>query len=226
MIHVFNCAKEACALPGRACLECGKVCSQIDCEPCKHVCDECGKTFKGFFDKPLSTYVVVKVILAAMQLYFCYSALSMKSMKNCSPSGAIVDGPTWLQIQMGFACVHLLFSPYFQSRIWQKVAEKFRERHFSLEGGDTVPQRTIYESFREVFLYDIGVLFYALILVLSLVWSLKGTAYARCDADGSIGWASYIGVCFFWVAVIYNFCYYYCGCCAGSVQLSDLTALE
>mmetsp|Transcript_28766 Transcript_28766/g.67661 ORF Transcript_28766/g.67661 Transcript_28766/m.67661 type:complete len:229 (+) Transcript_28766:55-741(+) len=228
MIHVFTCAKEVCALPGKACIECGKVCSKIDCEPCRQVCTECGQTFSAFFDKPLSTYVVIKVILASMQLYFCYAASGGPSIKDCKPKGAWVDGPTWLQVQMGFACVHLLFSPYFQSRIWQRVKDKLTERQFQLEGGNTVPQKAIYESFKEVFLYDLGVLLYAVILCASLAWSWQGTEYRICSEEvyGYISAASSVGISFFWIAVIYNFCYYYCGCCASSVQLSNPNALE
>ncbi|OLP78422.1 hypothetical protein AK812_SmicGene41398 [Symbiodinium microadriaticum] len=214
MIHVFTCAKEVCALPGKACIECGKVCSKIDCEPCRQVCTECGQTFSAFFDKPLS-----EMAASARK-----KAIEVMSRKR----GAWVDGPTWLQVQMGFACVHLLFSPYFQSRIWQRVKDKLTERQFQLAGGNTVPQQAIYASFKEVFLYDLGVLLYAVILCASLAWSWQGTSYRICGEEvyGYISAASSIGISFFWIAVIYNFCYYYCGCCASSVQLSNPNALE
>eukprot|EP00435_Cladocopium_sp_Y103_P073158 s308_g42.t1 len=226
MIHVFNCAKEVCALPGKACVECGKVCSQINCEPCKQCCDECGKVVSTFWDRPLSTYVALKVIMAAAQIYFCASALSDESLKSCNAEakGGWVSGETWVQVQMGFAIVHLLFAPYFQSRVWRMVSEKLREGQFRLEPGFVVPQQIIFASFKEVFLYDLGILVYAMILCASFVWSMNGSSSMVgrfCDPGGNCGSASYLGLCFFWLAVVYNFCYYFCGCCASSVQLTD-----
>lgn len=226
MIHVFNCAKEVCALPGKACVECGKVCSQINCEPCKQCCDECGKFVSSYWDRPLSTYVILKVLMASAQLYFCAAALGTKIIKSCPAErqGGWVSGETWLQIQMGFAIVHILFAPYFQSRIWTQVSKKLREGQYRLERGFKVPQNIVFESFREVFLYDLGILLYAAILTGSFVWSLQGgnsMVGSACDPEGSSGWAAWIGQSFFWVAVIYNFCYYYCGCCASSVELTD-----
>eukprot|EP00931_Biecheleriopsis_adriatica_P042180 TRINITY_DN24046_c0_g1_i1.p1 TRINITY_DN24046_c0_g1~~TRINITY_DN24046_c0_g1_i1.p1 ORF type:complete len:247 (+),score=49.21 TRINITY_DN24046_c0_g1_i1:51-791(+) len=228
MIYVFDCTKEVCALPGKACVECGKACSQINCEPCVNLCNECGNSFSYFMDKPLSTYVVIKVLLASLELYYCYTAFSDPLIKQCTMEGAPVQGATWLQVQMGFSIVHVIFSPYFQHRVWKKIAEKMKEQP-ALTQGAAIPSDVVYASFKEVFLYDLGVLFYALLLTISFVWSWKGSTWVAsnpkfCDPGGAAGSAAYIGMCFFWVAVVYNFCYYYCGCCASSVKLRNPAA--
>ncbi|CAJ1368140.1 unnamed protein product [Effrenium voratum] len=204
MIHVFNCAKDACALPGKACVECGKVCSQINCKPCQDACSELGNAFQTFWDKPLSTYVVVKVLMASGMIYYCYSAMSTEAIKSCHAvkQGNWVEGETWLTIQMGFAIVHLIFAPYFQTRIWNKMLEKLKEGRVQLGPDNTVPAYVVHESFKEVFLYDLGVLFYAMIMAASFVWSVAGSnsMTGACDPGGNSGAAAYFGLCFFWLA--------------------------
>jgi len=226
MIHVFECAKETCALPGKACVECGKVAASVNCEPCVNCCNALGTSFSNFMDKPLSTYVVVKILLGSTMLYFSYSAYTSPEVKNCQVDGALVDLSMWLQVQMVLAAVHLVFAPYFQLKIWRSVMTKMQNQP-ALAQGDAIPATVIYDSFKEVFLHDLGVLFYFLVLIFSFIWSsFYGSWYGKgnhafCDPGGNAGQSSYWGLTFFWVAVIYNFCYYYCGCCAGSVKLRD-----
>ena len=44
--------------------------------------------------------------------------------------------------------MHLLFAPYFQSRVWRKISEKLREGHARLERGYVVEQRVIFEPWQ------------------------------------------------------------------------------
>ena len=53
------------------------MCSQINCEPCKQCCDECGKLVSTYWDRPLSTYVVIKVLMSSMMIYYCHSAFKI-----------------------------------------------------------------------------------------------------------------------------------------------------
>lgn len=158
-------------------------------------------------------------------LYSCVAASGNPLISKCvMGEGSPVDLQTWLQVQMAFAAVHLLFAPYFQYKVWKSVVQKIREKPDLLEDS-TIRSSVIYDSFKEVFLYDLGILSYAVILVVSFVWSFKGSDWVKggssqyCDPDGQSTQASYFGRCFFWLALFYNFCYYYCGCCASSVQL-------
>eukprot|EP00928_Gymnodinium_smaydae_P053285 TRINITY_DN37312_c0_g1_i1.p2 TRINITY_DN37312_c0_g1~~TRINITY_DN37312_c0_g1_i1.p2 ORF type:complete len:252 (-),score=55.92 TRINITY_DN37312_c0_g1_i1:155-910(-) len=230
MIYIFNCVKEICSLPGKACQECGNICAQINCEPLQNGCTECGKSCSSFMERPLSTYVVIKVLLAVAQLYSCYGALSGKAaLALCRmPAESPVDLKTWLQVQAAFAVAHLLFAPYFQTKVWSKMLQKLRERGSAPKNpGEplTVPGELVHGSFREVFLHDLGVLFYAIILLANLVWSYMGSGWvvegANCDPQQYPSYAAYYGMCFFWAAILYNACYYYCSCCAGSVQLQN-----
>mmetsp|Transcript_4419 Transcript_4419/g.7049 ORF Transcript_4419/g.7049 Transcript_4419/m.7049 type:complete len:264 (-) Transcript_4419:214-1005(-) len=245
MIHVFNCAKEVCSLPGQACIACGNCASQINCD----CCTECGKSFSNFMDKPLSTYVVIKVLLALTMLYYSYAAFSDPASQKCELSkDASVGLSTWLQVQMAFAGMHIIFAPYFQYQVWLKMMEKLQDPQSSAAmrftragqaagsvlgagsatGSNYVPGIVIHESFKEVLLYDIGILFYVAVLLASFIWSYLGATWfagghdhAHCNAGGNTGSSAYFGMCFFWAALLYNGCYYYCGCCAGSVQLRD-----
>lgn len=159
-------------------------------------------------------------------LYSCITASGSPLISKCVMGvGSPVDLQTWLQVQTAFAAVHLVFAPYFQYKVWKSVVQKMRESP-DLLVDNTIPSLVIYDSFREVFLHDLGILFYAVVLVASYIWSWKGSDWVNdgssrqyCDPGGESTHASYFGRCFFWVAVLYNFSYYYCGCCASSVQL-------
>mmetsp|Transcript_53359 Transcript_53359/g.95773 ORF Transcript_53359/g.95773 Transcript_53359/m.95773 type:complete len:252 (-) Transcript_53359:116-871(-) len=226
MIHVFECAKETCSLPGKACVECGKLAQSVNCEPCVNCCTALGQSFSNFMDKPLSTYVVIKILLSSCMFYYSYAGYSTPASKKCDVSGAPVSVVMWLTVQMIFAAIHLVFAPYFQFRVWSKISTKMQEQP-ALAEGEALPSSVIYESFKEVFLHDLGILFYFVVLVGSFIWSCcygswyAGGVHAYCDPQGNASTSSYWGLSFFWVAVTYNFCYYYCGCCAGSVKLRD-----
>jgi len=86
--------------------------------------------------------------------------------------------------------------------------------------------KTIFQgAFKDVFLNDLGVLFYFLAMLASFVWSWQGGTWIKsgsaiCSTGGDAGWTYYLGLCTFWVAFLYSFFWYCCPCCASSVQLS------
>jgi len=221
MIHVFSCAKEICSLPGKACVEVGKCCGQINCQPIMDCCLEFGKCFTSFMDRPLSTYVFAKVILGIAQLGACYMALQAPGLPLCKLD-APVEMSMWLNVQMGFAICHLLAAPYFQIKVWNKSEKELPELG---PPPVTVPAATVHAAFKEVFLYDLGILTYAIVVTISYAWSTKGAdwisaAGTTCSLDGYPGYAYQFGQCFFWLALLYNGSYFFCSCCAGSVTIS------
>eukprot|EP00747_Dinoflagellata_sp_TGD_P179645 gnl/TRDRNA2_/TRDRNA2_30764_c0_seq1.p1 gnl/TRDRNA2_/TRDRNA2_30764_c0~~gnl/TRDRNA2_/TRDRNA2_30764_c0_seq1.p1 ORF type:complete len:244 (-),score=31.29 gnl/TRDRNA2_/TRDRNA2_30764_c0_seq1:116-847(-) len=229
MIHVFNCAKEACSLPGKACTACGQVCGNINCEPVKDCCSVLGDSCTNFMERPLSTYVIIKAALGLKELYSCYMSFTDPEIAECKMPdglGQSVGMQNWLYGQLGFTSLHLLMAPYFQIRLWQKLKADIQQLPQSSPGPVKVPGSTVYESFKFVFLHDIGICLYCFALLLSLIWSYLGQTWIAggegCNPGGHPMTACYYGMTFFWVALLYNGSYYLCGCCASSVELRQL----
>lgn len=182
--------------------------------------------------QPLSTYVVLKLACAGATAFCAYMASADTEIAKCNwPSGAWVGITTWLYAQMGFCVVHVFFAPYFQTRVLAKIKEDLGSGGGAGKepGSIIVPGQKVHDSFKAVFLHDLGVLFYACVLVASFVWSYEGAIWvsesreigsnSSCDPDSYTSQACWFGQAFFFIAVMYTGCYYLCGCCARSVEL-------
>mmetsp|Transcript_86681 Transcript_86681/g.240377 ORF Transcript_86681/g.240377 Transcript_86681/m.240377 type:complete len:298 (-) Transcript_86681:160-1053(-) len=228
MIYVFTCVKEICGLPGKLCTECSKLCNQLNCQPCQEVCDAAANCCRGFLDKPLSSYVLITSGLSFGELASCASAFNAPELRGCEVRTSDSPGPevgvhSWLVGQMAFAGINLLFAPYFQNQVWHNLVEQVQ----SLGPAQAkVPKKVVQNSFKHVFLHDFGVLFYFFTLIGSFIWSLHGQEWRyrgpSCNPDGATEWAAYLGTCLFWVAFFYSLCWYWCECCARSVDPSAL----
>jgi len=220
MIYVFNGAKEICSLPGRACTACGECLGQMNCEPLKNVCSGLGACFVTFLDKPLSTYVLVKALLSALLLVKCFLALSEPGLSLCVMQP--VDITTWLYVMTSLGFLHLFFAPYFQVRVWHQLEKSIADQ----PPGDqpiTIPATTVHEAFKEVFLHDVGILFYFCVLVFAYIWAWLGSSWLDsslgCILEGHPAATIDLTYAICYLAAIYTSLYYFCSCCAGSVQL-------
>jgi len=221
MIYIFQGVQGICSLPGMACRACGDCCAKMNCKPIMECCNACGKGCTHFMERPLSTYVIVSILMGGAAVYM--------------GQGNIV-------VQV-FGIVNILFAFYFQYKVWQRIMEMketFVEEEAKgpgmrqkLAGGiaqvrqgvrgeqgeeapptDTpaadkgkmrVPRETVQAAFKKVFLEDLVVLGFFLALLGMVAYSFQsGTSW---------------GSGFFGVAFIYAFSWYCCKCCAGTVQV-------
>uniref|UniRef100_A0A7S4Q0A8 Uncharacterized protein n=1 Tax=Alexandrium monilatum TaxID=311494 RepID=A0A7S4Q0A8_9DINO len=219
MIYIFNCAKEICGLPARACHAFSQLCDYINCQPCQDACEVLANCCRGFTDKPLSSYVILTGLLSICELVLCLSAFNSPMLEGCTVRSHTmkVGVRSWLVIQIGFAGLNLLFAPYFQGQVWQNILVEVQTTGLRGKIGKDVVQG----SFKHVFLHDFGVLFYFFALVASFLWSMSGSHWqfkAYCNPDGSVANAAWFGMCLFWVAALYSLAWYWCSCCARSVD--------
>mmetsp|Transcript_119666 Transcript_119666/g.334003 ORF Transcript_119666/g.334003 Transcript_119666/m.334003 type:complete len:438 (+) Transcript_119666:70-1383(+) len=216
MIYVFNCAREACALPGKLCEECARCCDQLDCRPCEEFAKQCSEACSNYLNKPLGTYVLVALALSGAELFFCLTALLQPDLlSQCvlapGSSGTQVGIKHWLYVQLSLAWLNLIFAPYIQQRLWRKLHEE------AAEDGSEVPvpqpeitMARVKESFHQVFLYDIGVCLYVFSLLLSFGWSymgsewLEGSPNPACDPEGGPAWAASLGMFFVLFVLVYT----------------------
>lgn len=229
MIYILNGCKEILSLPGILCkalgsciTQCGKMCNDIDCSPLTNCCFEANKCCLNFVDRPLSSMVIITTMLSITQAYYCAMSLQEPSLEDCRMNGAPVDINTWLYVQLGFAFANVLFAMYFQSQVFTKIMEgktapTMGEPPLKIEAAH------VQEAFKTTFLHDFLVLFYFFILIASFAWSWCGKGWIMqgvgCNPGGYSGWAYYLGLCFFWVTLVYTYCWYSCKCCAGSVEI-------
>lgn len=197
-----------------------------------------------FTDKPLSTFVVIAWILSGLQVYFCIDSIISPSLQSCDFAvyGGSVDIVSWMYVQIAFAGVNFIFAPWFQHQVWKRImglamlpggmstqSPSIAESACCCcsqpsTGSQAVAPHVVHQAFKDVILYDLGVLFYFFALVASFFWSWEGGTWMMgndtCDTTGTAGWAYYMGLCFFWVTFIYSMSWYCCPCCANSVELS------
>lgn len=223
MIYVFNGVKEICSLPGKACQLCGQCCQEIHCEPCKEACSSCGQCFVNFMDRPLSTYVIVKVVISSLLLYACIVSLSEPACEGCQSKPI---NSTWLYVMTGLGVLHLIFAPYFQIRVWHRLEEEIAK-------GPPAPRplrvsaSVVHEAFKQVFLHDLGILFYFFVLIFAFAWAWLGQVWIEeatksgCEVPDSTTTACTLTYVLVSIAVIYTGLYYCCSCCAGSVELQS-----
>jgi len=174
MIYIFNFAQSICSLPGLLCQGCADLCRQVNCQPCVEGCNWVSSHFKHFMERPLSTFVVVSIVMGL---------------------GAILSERTK---EMVLGVINIAFAFFFQSKVWEHIMEK--KDTFDADGW--VPKQTVQESFKTVFMEDLLVLAMFFILLVSL-------------------FVTEWGCVFFSVAAIYAVAWYFCACCAGSVQIKD-----
>jgi len=223
MIHIFTGCKEVCKLPGKACTACGKCCDEIECAQCKECCDQCGASLNNFFSKPLGTYVVFTVLIAALEVGCCLYALSQSEiLKGCEfkegTLGKSVGVTHWLYGQLGFAWLNLMFAPYIQFRLWANLQENAQtaaaEQGFSSAGQPAqISRAKVKQAFSDVFWHDIGVCLYVFAVFGSAAWSFLGqdwvTIAPACDPDGFSTNAALLGL-FAFVFVVISFVAFMC----------------
>lgn len=99
-----------CAACGDACKSCPGACQAI-CDPLRGCCLKMGNTIKHFNERPLSTYVLVSVVVSAAALYLSY--VGLQTPKNCASN--------FLYIVMGFAVINVLFAWFLQNQVWKEI---------------------------------------------------------------------------------------------------------
>lgn len=179
------------------------------------------ESFRNFVDKPLGTYVALAILLSSCELGCCLYALTQQdALAACvlkADLGKQVGISNWLYAQMGMAWLNLIFAPYIQFQLWQKLQEEAQEQGAQAQGPVPVTTRRVKDSFQHVFLHDIGVCLYVFALAGSFVWSCLGSQWLThvpiCDPEGYASYAAWIGIMFFWFVVLYSvtwFCYMEC----------------
>lgn len=226
MIYVFTCVRQLFALPGVLCNECSKVCQYINCAPIQQCCYEVSRCFASFIDRPLSSFVIIAALLSLCELLYCAYSFKEPFLGSCamtSRMGSSIGIVTWLYVQIGFACLNLLFAPYFQCKVWRHIVQEIQNVGPMPLGHVRVSMKSVQEAFKQVFLHDFGVLFYFFALIASFVWSSAGAAAIdhgwNCNPGGYPGQAAWLGMCFFWTACVYSVLWYCCECCARSVDI-------
>mmetsp|Transcript_106978 Transcript_106978/g.209707 ORF Transcript_106978/g.209707 Transcript_106978/m.209707 type:complete len:234 (-) Transcript_106978:113-814(-) len=223
MIHIFNGCREICSLPGKLCTACGDCCRSINCSPIEDCCKAVGQGCSQFTEKPLSSFVILAWVMSAVELYYCVDALEAVGKCKFRGGGESVGLGGWLYVQMGFAILNIIFAPWFQHQVWQAMLAGMSGTQ--TPGGYHVKAQVVQGAFKQVFLNDFGVLFYFFALMGSFVWAWEGKSWMAtgigCNMEGPEAWAYWMGLCFFWTAFFFSFCWYYCSCCAGSVTLKD-----
>merc|ERR1719362_1114167 len=206
MIYIFQCVQNICSIPGLLCNACGGLCSKLNCKPVQECCEAAGKQCLHFMERPLSTYVILSLAVG-----ICAIA---------------TDAEPYVQI---VGVVYICFALYFQHKVWQQILASQHEQPFideAMEGQATrmspfgsvypnklrVPQETVRDAFKKVFMEDFVVLGFFVLLVLSLYWTFN-------QGDP---WGLY----FFGAAFAYSMAWYCCKCCAGTVRIAKDEAMN
>merc|ERR1719419_1645871 len=83
MIYIFSFFTEICALPGRICTTCSKLCSHFNCKPCQDACAAASQGCRHFVDKPLASYVVLSGALSIAEIVCCNQAFNAPPLDSC-----------------------------------------------------------------------------------------------------------------------------------------------
>jgi len=225
MIYLFNGCKDICALPQKICQHCAEVCRDL---PCANCFDDCAKKLQELINRPMGGFVFMSVWVGVLELACCgYAIYNKDLLADCVfpvPRFSLTVH-RWLSVQLGFAALNVVFSPYLQNQVWRKLNEEAREpdnpegpvslrtRQAQSETGPVrASKHDITQAFKEVFLYDIGVCLYAFVLVASFVCSYYGNQQIAlepedCDdkANGFPRYSSWIGMFFVVFVVMYGF---------------------
>jgi len=179
MIYIFQGVQQICSLPSLLCKAIGDLCAQINCKPIQECCETAGKQCAHFMERPLSTYVVLSSVLG----FFAIAS----------------DGEWHVKL---FSLIYIVFAFYFQHKVWQQILASQDERPFIDEAMESqatresawgasvssklqVPQETVQDAFKKVFMEDFGVLGFFIVLVLFFFWSFStadpwGIFFSRC----------------------------------------------
>lgn len=220
MIHLVNGCSGICSLPGKCATECGKICGSDVCKPCENFTKECGIACSDFCHRPLGPYVVIGVLLSAVEVATCCKALLNEDLEKCQLQGSGVDVgiQNWLYGQCGTAFINLIFAPYIQYQLWRNLQQEAAEESLTSgaqPGVETrfvdVPKAKVQEAFWNVFLYDLGVCAYVFVLFGSAAWSYMGSTWIEgipaCNPDGVVSLAATLGSGVFAFVLFYFVCY-------------------
>lgn len=131
MIYIFQGCQNVCSLPGYLCSACGDACKSCPgaCKACSGLCKGCGDEVKHFFERPLSVYVILSILLSLCTLSVTYT--------DMNPAGCT---SIYLYILMGMAVVNIVFAIYLQRTVWSEIVSE--KNHPSFIDGD-VPTQTL-----------------------------------------------------------------------------------
>merc|ERR1719277_2704195 len=85
MIYIFSGCQNICSLPGVLCSLCGQACKSCPgackavSEPFQKCCANCGGYTKGFFEMPLSVYVLVSIVVSGLVAMSCNEDMNGKA---------------------------------------------------------------------------------------------------------------------------------------------------
>jgi len=233
MIYVFEACKNICNLPAMCCRMCGEV-----CQPCAAAFQNCATFFNGLLNRPLGGFVFMAVWISSLELGFSLHSLTKADeYKDCHFQDPWYGFGiyNWLEVQMGFAALNLLFAPYVQWQLWRRLNEEARlpddpdmppdcrtEEANTATGAVRASKQDIVEAFKHVFLYDFGVLFYVVVLCLSYVFSHYGSHKIHQEeedchdkTDGLALYSAYTGMFFVVFVCLYGVAWYFSIYCLG-----------
>lgn len=69
-------------------------------------------------ERPLSTYLIISIILSAIQIYLCVQSMD----ETCKfAADATIGHSTWVLIELAFAVINVIFAFYFQHKVWNHI---------------------------------------------------------------------------------------------------------
>jgi len=167
--------------------------------------------------------------MSIAQLVYLGSTFSREALVDCKlPKDAFVgvDGiTTWIGVQMLFAFLNLVFAPYFQYKVWEKLYEESKAEELLQKQPEVeVEKEIVQSSFKHVFMTDFGVCFYFFALIASFAWSKYGFDWVtanpkQCNPDGGPSFAANLGWGFFFIAILYTMAWLCCSCCAKATVI-------
>lgn len=222
MIYIFRVVSEACACPYRTCSALCELSNRLlefrfDCDGSRRSCGACVKACADavidslhFAEKPLGSFVFINAILSFADIYFCVRSLTDRRIEHC-----IMNAPmsisSWLSLQIMFACINLFYALYLQSRLVGKLSEMSLASDLRRSS-----RKQIRAAFREVFLYDAGVLIYFISSLGAWAWCWFGSEWIstgiNCDPNQSSSSAYSLGFWLLGVSLAYTLIWYRCSC--------------
>merc|ERR1719270_1020562 len=76
-------------------------------------------------ERPLSTYLIISIILSAIQIYLCVQSMD----ETCKfAADATIGHSMWVLIErvlieLAFAVINVMFAFYFQHKVWNHILE-------------------------------------------------------------------------------------------------------
>mmetsp|Transcript_54516 Transcript_54516/g.174839 ORF Transcript_54516/g.174839 Transcript_54516/m.174839 type:complete len:386 (-) Transcript_54516:127-1284(-) len=189
------------------------------CEACADAAEACF----AYLRKPLGTYVGMAAAFSLAVLCCCLNSLNQQDvLAECGlPEGVAqqVGVVRWLYCQASMAWLNMFFAPYLQHQLIQGLLESGAEWP---EPGMPwqLTREHVLQSLCHVFEHDVGVCFSAWTLMASFAWSYAGVDWVTgsrdvaCNPGGTVAWAAWLGMLFFWSATLYVavwYCYLECG---------------